>query len=46
MATIRDDHCGATLSANSAWFSTDDTTVTAGADGARHPVPARRWFQG
>ena len=35
MATIRDDQGGATLSANSAWFSTGDTTVTAGADGAR-----------
>lgn len=35
MATIRDDRGGATLSENSAWFSTGDTTVTAGADGAR-----------
>jgi len=35
MATLRDDRGGATVSANSAWFSTGDTTITAGANGAR-----------
>lgn len=35
MATIRDASGGATLSANSAWFCTDEVVVTAGADGAR-----------
>ena len=35
MATVRDERGGATLSANSAWFSTGDTTITAGANGAR-----------
>lgn len=35
MATIRDDRGGATLNVNSAWFSTGDTTITAGANGAR-----------
>lgn len=35
MATLRDSSGAATLSANSAWFSTDDVTVTAGSDGAR-----------
>lgn len=35
MATIRDGSGGATLSTNSAWFSTDDISINAGADGAR-----------
>ena len=35
MATVRDERGGATLSANSAWFSTGNTTITAGANGAR-----------
>ena len=35
MATIRDRRGGATLSANSAWFSTDEVVVTAGAEGTR-----------
>lgn len=35
MATIRDESSGATLSANSAWFSTGDVSITAGAEGAR-----------
>lgn len=35
MATIRDGSGGATLSANSAWFSADDIAITGGAEGAR-----------
>jgi len=35
MATVRDGSGGATLSANSAWFSTDDISITAGVEGVR-----------
>ena len=35
MATVRSGGSAATLSANSAFYSSDDVTVTAGADGAR-----------
>ncbi|MGB0630480.1 MAG: hypothetical protein ACPGRZ_07280 [Alphaproteobacteria bacterium] len=35
MATLRDGSGGATLSANSAWFSTDEVSITAGSEGAR-----------